>query len=171
MSRLDDWLVFVLIATVLLLIAIWMTVAPIPVLVLLVGVQPVVFTEILLILSEVLSVGAIFILIPIVIVLVGAIVDTGMVSVVALGVFLAFVFLTSVVLSSGSGCDCRGCEKRGGQSKKTQVSVSGFHLVVPVRIKKSNPEPSGWLGGNLSRIDHIKKIVFRAHHSLKLRQL
>jgi hypothetical protein len=151
--------VLVLIVTVLLLIAIWMTVPPIPVLVLLVGVQLVVFTKILLILPQVLAVGAIFVLIPIVVVLVGAIVDTSMVFVVALAVFLAFVFLTSVVLSGGAGCDYHGYEECGGQGKKTQVSESGFHLVVLLRIRKSNPEPSGWLGGNLSRIDHIKKIV------------
>jgi hypothetical protein len=127
------------------LIGIWMTVAPIPVLVLLVRVQLVVFTKILLILPHVLAVGAIFVLIPIVVVLVGAIVDTGMVSVVALAVFLAFVFLTSVVLSGGTGLDCRGCEKCGGQGKKTQVSESGFHLVVLLR--KRNPTLSlvvGW---------------------------
>ena len=93
------------------MIGIWMTVAPIPVLVLLVRVRLVVFTKILLILPQVLAVGAIFVLIPIVVVLVGAIVDTGMVSVVALAVFLAFVFLTSVVWSGGTGRDCRGCEK------------------------------------------------------------
>src|ERR1700731_2270074 len=116
-----------------------MTVAPIPVLVLLVRVQLVVFTKILLILPHVLAVGAIFVLIPIMVVLVGAIVDTGMVSVVALAVLLAFVFLTSVVLSGGRGRDCRGCEKCGGQGKKTQVSESDFHLVVLLRIKKSNP--------------------------------
>ena len=127
---LNDWLVLVLIVTVLLLIAIWMTVAPIPVLVLLVRVQLVVFTKILLILPHILAVGAIFVLIPIVVVLVGAIIDTGVVCVVELAVFLAFVFLTSVVLSGGTGRACRECEKCGGQGKKTQVSESGFHLVV-----------------------------------------
>src|ERR1700731_741387 len=106
-----------------------MTVAPIPVLVLLVRVQLVVFTKILLILPHVLTIGAIFVLIPIVVVLVGAIVDTGMVSVVALGVFLAFVVLTSVVLSGGAGRDGRRSEKCSGQGKKTKVSVSGFHLM------------------------------------------
>ena len=122
------------------MIGIWMTVAPIPVLVLLVRVQLVVLTKILLILPHVLAVGAIFVLIPIVVVLVGAIIDTGMVSVVALTVFLAFV-----VLSGGTGRDCRGCEKCGGQGKKTQVSESGFHLVVLLRIR--NPTLSladGW---------------------------
>jgi hypothetical protein len=137
-----------------------MSVAPIPVLILLVRVRLVVFTKILLILPQVLTVGAIFVLIPIVVVLVGAIVDTATVSVVALAVFLAFVFLTSVVLSGGTDRDSRGCEKCGGQGKKSQVSESGFHVVVLLRIKNSNPEPSGPLGGNLSRIDHITKIVF-----------
>ena len=115
-----------------------MTVAPIPVLVLLVVVQLVVFTKLLLILPRVLAVGAIFVLIPVVVVLVGTIVDTGLVSVVALGVCLAFVFLTSVVLSGRAGRDCRGCEKCDGQGKKTQVSESGFHLMVLPRIRNPN---------------------------------
>src|SRR5579864_4705169 len=124
---LDDWLVLVLIVTVLLFIAIGMTVPPIPVLVLLVGVQRVVFTKILLILPLVLAIGAVFVLIPIVVVVVAAIVDASMVSVVASAVFLAFVVLTSVVLSGGTCRDCRGCEKRSGQGQETQVSESGFH--------------------------------------------
>jgi hypothetical protein len=53
--------VLVLIAAGFLLIAILMTVAPIPVLVLLVVVQLVVFTKLLLILPRVLAVGAIFV--------------------------------------------------------------------------------------------------------------
>src|SRR5579864_4600974 len=144
-TALDDQLVLVLIVMVLLSIALWMTVAPFPVLVLLFVVQLVVLTIILLILPRVLAVGAIFVLIPIVVVLVSAIVDTGMVFVVALGVFLAFVFLTSVVLSGGAGLDCRRCEKCSGQGKKTHLSVSGFHLVVLLRIR--NPTLSlavGW---------------------------
>ena len=132
---LDDWLVLVFIATRFLLIAIWMTVTPIPVLVLLVVVQLVVFTILPLILPRVLAVGAIFVLIPVVVVLVGAIVDTALVSVVALSVFLAFVVLTSVVLSGRPGRDCCGCEKCGGQGKKTQVSESDFHVVVLLRIR------------------------------------
>ena len=69
------------------------------------------------------------------VVLVGAIVDTGLVSVVALGVLLAFVFLTSVVLRGRAGRESRGCKKCGAQDKNTQVSESGFHLVVLLRIR------------------------------------
>jgi hypothetical protein len=43
--------------------------------------------------------------------------------------------LTSVVLSGRPGRDCCGCEKCGGQGKKTQVSESGFHLVVLLRLR------------------------------------
>ena len=130
----DEQLVLFWIVTVLLSIAIWVTVAPIPVLVLLVVVQLVVFTKLQLILPHVLVVGAILVLVPIVLVLVGAIVDTGLVFVVVLAV-LSFLFLTFVVLSGGSGRDCRGGEKCGGQGKKTQASESGFHLVVLLRIE------------------------------------
>src|ERR1700687_650805 len=112
-----------------------MAVTPIPVLVLLVVVQLVVFTKLLLILPRVLAVGAIFVLIPVVVVLVGAIVDSGLVFVVALGVFLAFVILTSVVLSGRPGRDCCGCEKCDGQGNETQVSESGFHGVVLLRMR------------------------------------
>jgi hypothetical protein len=67
---------------------------------------------------------------------------------------------TSVVLRGGTDRDSRGCEMCGGQGKKTQVSESGFHVVVLLRIRNPTLSLSGWLGGNLSRIDHIKKIVF-----------
>src|SRR5579863_7688247 len=103
------------IVAVFLLIAIWVTMAPIPVLVLLVFVQLAVITKLLLILPRILAVGTIFVLIPIVVVLVGAIIDTGVVFVVALAVFLSFLFLTSVVLCGGAGRNCCGCEKCGGQ--------------------------------------------------------
>jgi hypothetical protein len=52
---------------------------------------------------------------------------------------------TSVVLRGGTDRDSRGCEKCGSQRKKTQVSESGFHVVVLLGIR--NPTLSlavGW---------------------------
>jgi hypothetical protein len=48
-------------------------------------------------------------------------------------------------LRGRAGRESRGCEKCGAQGKKTQVSESGFHLVVLLRIR--NPTLSlavGW---------------------------
>ena len=81
-------------------IAIGMAVAPIPVLILLLGVQCLVLTKVLVLFPRVLTVGLIFVFIPIVVVLVGTIVDSGLLFVVSFVIFLTFV-----VLSDGPGRD------------------------------------------------------------------
>jgi len=81
-----------------------------------------------------------------------------MVSVVALGVLLAFVVLTSVVLSGGAVVIAAGTRSAAVRARKLRCRHPAF--IGWSSSEKSNPEASGWLGGNLSRIGHVKKIVF-----------
>ena len=71
-------------------IAIGMAVAPIPVLILLLGLQCRVLTKVLVLFPRVLKVGLVFVFIPVVVVLVGTIVDSGLLFVVSFVIFLTF---------------------------------------------------------------------------------
>jgi hypothetical protein len=76
-------------------------------------------------LAEVLTVGTVFVVIPIVVVLVGAIIDPVAVFIVSMVFFLA-----SIVLRLGRSTDCRrghkGCSKKKGTEK---ISITTVHIV------------------------------------------
>ena len=101
-----------------------MTVAPIPVLVLLGMVQLGVITILDVVLPKISAVGAIFAVIPVVVILVFAVVDTSLFLVVVLALFLAFV-----VLRRSSGPECHRRDQGGSQDQVTQVSVSELSWV------------------------------------------
>src|SRR5580693_9934655 len=89
---------------------VWMTVAPIPISALLFLALFAEGTIVPMLLSEILAIGAVFVRIPVVVVLVVAVVDF-----VVLIIVLVMVFLLSIVLWPGGRDDCRwgrkGCSE------------------------------------------------------------
>src|ERR1700733_2539073 len=99
-----------------------MTVAPGPVVVLLVMIQLRVVTVLDVVLPKVEAVGAIFAVVPVVVILVGAVVDTSLFPIVVLALILAFV-----VLRYSSGPECHRCDQGGSENQVSQVWISGLH--------------------------------------------
>jgi hypothetical protein len=107
-------------------VVIWMTVAPIPVRLLvplsLFGKRPVVSVTLL----EIPAIGMVFVVIPIVIVLVITVVD----SIAVLIVSMIF-FLASAVLRLGPCIHCRWHSKSSSKNKRTEkILISSVHIFI-----------------------------------------
>jgi hypothetical protein len=101
-----------------------MTVPPIPILILLAVIQRRVFPIFLVLFSKIYAVGTVLVVIPIVVVLVGTIVNACL-----------FPLVSVVVLRGRARSNCHGCGQCGTQEKKTYVSVSGFHFVLLLGLR------------------------------------
>src|ERR1700676_1321602 len=109
-----------------------MTVSPIPILILLPVIQRRVFPVFLVLFPKIYAVGAVFVVIPAVVVLVRAVVNACL-----------FFIVSVIVLRRCARSNRGGCGQCGAEKKKTYVSVSGFHFVL-LLAKKSN---SGFSAG------------------------
>jgi len=109
------------------LIAIWVTVAPVPICLL---VPLFCFSQgsiIFVALLEISAIGMVFVVIPIVIVLMITVIDPILVLVIP-----AVFFLSSVILLSGRSAYRCGCSKGCGKHKETeQISMITVHIRLP----------------------------------------
>ena len=100
---------------------IWIIVAPFPVGGLLPGIQ-LNESPLLVVLGLIPPVRAVFVGVPVVIVLVVLVIVTSVV------LALLPVFVVPIVLRAGSGDHCNRCTKCSSQKKRTEVSVSTVHV-------------------------------------------
>jgi hypothetical protein len=109
------------------LIAVWVTVAPVPIRLLVPLFRFSKGSVVSVALLEIPAIGMVFAVVPIVIVLVISVVDPILVLVIS-----AVFFLSSVVLLSSRSAYCCGCSKRCGKHKKTeQISMITVHIRLP----------------------------------------
>jgi hypothetical protein len=106
-------------------IMIRMTVAPIPICRLLLLFRLGKGTILFVSLAEVSTIGTVFVVIPIMVVLVGAVIDLVVIPIVSMVFFLA-----SIVLQLGRSTNChwrgKGCTKKKGTDK---ISITTMHIV------------------------------------------
>jgi hypothetical protein len=103
-------------------VLIWMTVTPIPIRSLLFRLRFSKGAIFFVFIAEVLTVGTVFVGIPIVIVLVATVIDPVLVLVVSM-----FFLLASIVLRLCRSGNCKGC----GKNKETEkISISIVHVVI-----------------------------------------